>query len=129
MKKIIRNSVFETNSSSTHSLTMCMEEQWITFKKGETMLQNEGTGRARFITIEQAMEYIAEKEMMSVEAIRDIAETDSERYGEMLYNHNLCTYETWGYDSSGESYETFHDTFTTPNGDKVIAFGYYGDDY
>lgn len=36
MKTIqIRNSIFETNSSSTHSITICTKEEFAKFKSGE----------------------------------------------------------------------------------------------
>lgn len=34
----IRKGVFETNSSSTHSLTVCTKEEWDQFVKGEVVL-------------------------------------------------------------------------------------------
>ena len=35
MKRQIRRGVFETNSSSVHSLTMCMESDYDRWKNGE----------------------------------------------------------------------------------------------
>ena len=32
MKRIIRQGIFETNSSSTHSLTIMTQDQWKEFK-------------------------------------------------------------------------------------------------
>ena len=37
-KKIIRKGTFETNSSSTHSLTMCMKDDYEKWCNGETVL-------------------------------------------------------------------------------------------
>lgn len=37
MKKQIRRGVFETNSSSVHSLTMCSNEEYDKWKKGEVL--------------------------------------------------------------------------------------------
>ena len=39
MKTQIRKSVFETNSSSTHSLTLYTKSEWEAFKKGERVMQ------------------------------------------------------------------------------------------
>lgn len=36
--KQIRQGVFETNSSSTHSMTVCMENDWNKFKDGEKLI-------------------------------------------------------------------------------------------
>lgn len=35
MKRTIRRGVFETNSSSVHSLTMCSDEEWKAWERGE----------------------------------------------------------------------------------------------
>lgn len=39
MKRQIRYGVFETNSSSVHSLTMCSEEEFEAWKRGEVLLK------------------------------------------------------------------------------------------
>lgn len=38
MKRQIRRNVWETNSSSTHSITMCSKEEYEKWKKGELLL-------------------------------------------------------------------------------------------
>ena len=124
MKTIVRNSVFETNSSSTHSLTMCLEELWIPFRNGETYLKGEGS-RARFLTPEEVMKEIAEREKVSVEEIKTMVETDQEQYDDLLIEHDYTKWDNLGYNE----YETFVDSFTTPNGEKIIAFGYFGNNY
>ena len=35
--KQVRRGVFETNSSSTHSITICTEDEYEKFKRGELM--------------------------------------------------------------------------------------------
>ncbi len=40
MKRQIRTGVFETNSSSTHSLTVYKKSDWDEFKKGEKLLDD-----------------------------------------------------------------------------------------
>ena len=37
MKRQVRQGVFETNSSSTHSLTICTENEYDKWKKGELL--------------------------------------------------------------------------------------------
>ena len=39
--KTIRIGTFETNSSSTHSITMCMKDDYKKFKNGEMYLYDE----------------------------------------------------------------------------------------
>ena len=42
MKRQIRRGVFETNSSSTHSLTMCSEEEFEQWKNGKVLFDEDG---------------------------------------------------------------------------------------
>lgn len=43
MKKQIRRGVFETNSSSTHSITMCSEKEYDEFEKGNMYIERWGS--------------------------------------------------------------------------------------
>ena len=40
----------------------------------------------------------------------------------------FLTYEQFFYDENRFGYETFKEDFTTPTGEEVISFGYYGHD-
>ena len=42
MKRQIRRGVYETNSSSTHSLTMCSEEEFEQWENGELLFDEWG---------------------------------------------------------------------------------------
>ena len=98
MKRQIRCGVFETNSSMTHSLTICTEEEYNDWMKGKTVFQCWG-----------------EKDFIPVDEVSEDAEVGYDYY----------TYEDFG----GGYYETFKRCFTSPSGDKMVAFGYYGGDY
>ena len=66
MKRQIRRGVFETNSSSTHSLTMCLKSDYDRWNRGEVLLFT-GSGwcypddnapqKNHFYTKEQAIEF------------------------------------------------------------------------
>ena len=43
MKRQIRRGVFETNSSSTHSLTMCSKKEYDEFEKGNMYIERWGS--------------------------------------------------------------------------------------
>ena len=45
-------------------------------------------------------------------------------------DYNADRYYTYDqfFDNYNFEYETFLDNYTTPSGDKVVAFGYYGHD-
>ena len=100
MKQIRRN-VFETNSSSTHSLTMCTKSEFDKWVAGE-LVWDRWSGELVPITPE-------------VEA--DMAKR---------YPHHLTydQFNDWGYISQ----ETFEHNYTTPNGEQIVGFGYYGYD-
>lgn len=53
MKETIRLSVFETNSSSTHSLSICSSEEYDKWKKGETVYC---PGKEKFKPVEKVDE-------------------------------------------------------------------------
>ena len=101
MKRQIRRGVFETNSSSVHSLTMCMESDFNKWVAGELVWSRWGDELAP----------ITDKIKMSIEE-------DEREY---------LTYEQFN-DYDYIDYETFEDSYTTPNGETVKSFGYYGHD-
>lgn len=131
MRKQIRRNVFETNSSSTHSLTMCLKSDYNRWSNGEVLLFT-GSGwsypkdnkpqRDHFYTKEEA---IAFEKSSRYAPSEDFDWSDEDAVMEMLHDNEWYDSEYyWDYYTS--EYETFEDSLTTPNGDKVIAFGYYG---
>ena len=46
---------------------------------------------------------------------------------EILHENEFYDYEYF-WNEHCEYYETFEETTTTPNGERVVAFGYYGND-
>ena len=101
MKRQIRRGVFETNSSSVHSLTMCMESDFNKWVAGELVWSR------------------WEDELVPItDEIKKSMEKDEREY---------LTYEQFN-DYDYIDYETFEDSYTTPNGETVKSFGYYGHD-
>ena len=94
----IRKSVFETNSSSTHSLTMCTREQYDAWRKGDLVYND------------------YEEEFYPIDSL-----TDEQR--DLIDEEEFYTYD--GYWEMLE-YETVEETYITPGGEEVISFGYYG---
>lgn len=101
MKRQIRRGVFETNSSSVHSITMCMKSDFDKWKAGELVWDRWG------------------QELISI--------TDEIKESMDNYECEYLTYDQF-YDCGYIEYETFEDTFTTPSGEEVVSFGYYGHD-
>lgn len=101
MKIQIRQSVFETNSSSTHVLCLCSEEDFIKFKNGKLLLDSD-------ILID-----IDDPEVLELK----------EKYPDSWKDD----FKTWD-DYNNIGYETFYRQFISKSGDKLVAFGYFGYD-
>lgn len=120
----IRRSIFETNSSSVHSMTMCSQDEYDKWRNGELYFNN-GLYEIddQFITFEQAKKIIEEKRVKwySDEIGNPIDDEVLEAYD--VYSHDAFwnKYEEW--------YETFFEKYTTESCETVIAFGYFGNDY
>ena len=97
----IRRNVFETNSSSTHSITMCMKSEFDKWVEGELVWNRYGGKLVPITTEVKASMEDGEGEYLTYDQFND-----------------------WDY----LEYETFERGYTTPNGDKIVAFGYYGYD-
>lgn len=148
MSKVqIRQGVFETNSSSTHSITMVDKSEYDAWKNGEVLFNNDDE---KFLPVDEAIE----------ENIRIIKESNS-NCDESAFNQFVELYrktksisdafagteeeltfdEDWidwyelyvdyeqYHERLCENYETYVDSYKTKSGDEVIAFGYYGTDY
>ena len=126
----IRRNVFETNSSSTHSITMCMQDEYDRWVKGEVFLNccySDTSSEFKdniFLTKEQILDYFEKGSHLSkiYEQIKAI--DDDQEFKEFV-----AEWEFYTYDNYRDSYlESFQKKFTTPSGETVIAFGQYGYD-
>lgn len=143
----IRSNVFETNSSSTHSITFCSEDEYQKWVDGEVLLLDDYRSDSHFITIDEAKDIVREREL----------ESDCYRWGNPLdeyygdnaiengipYTHiddvpdnllipYLAYHEIYTCDSYFDKYErwfeTYEEHYTTEHGDEIVAFGFYGID-
>lgn len=94
--KVIRRGVFETNSSSTHSISIVAKEDYDRWENKEVLFD--------------------EEEHIFIELV------DKEKYES---ENKYCELQTSREYFSGDL-ESFEDTYTTKSGDKVIAFGQFG---
>ena len=97
----IRQGVFETNSSSTHALAICTQDEWDKLQSVEYLVNEWGINQI-------------------IDANDPKAINDRDSYSEWF-----VTYEEL-YNS--KNYEFFNRHFTTPSGDEMVAWGYYGYD-
>ena len=136
MKRQIRRGVYETNSSSTHSLTMCSEEEFEQWKNGELLFDEwgyESFVKANSLSDDDkkyaAQDYENNKDEFSKDW-SDLSESAKEKYytkyakENNIVDEDAKTYEEWQY----SSLETFVDRYTSKSGDKIVAFGEYGYD-
>lgn len=122
MKRQIRRSVFETNSSSTHSITMMMKSDYDRWHKEQLYLYRDGWGwefskpvenqlytRDKAVEFAKRNKYYKDKEEIDDEILKDIG------------------FISWD-DEGNEYLEGFYEEFTTPSGETIVAFGEYGYD-
>lgn len=118
-----RRGVFETNSSMTHSITMCMkseydrwesEELWMLVEPGYAcddnapLLMNDAEMR-QWLGSRLDKEYY---DLGDDDVLTDWAKT----YGYYKWENTPCEF-IW-----------FQDEYTTPAGETIVAFGWYGHD-
>lgn len=118
----IRRKVFETNSSSTHSLTMCLEDEYEAWEKGEVFLREFGSKDKKFVTKEEIIKILSTSKYYRDINFYEISDDDFNQIRLDEYFYTMNEY------FDDEYLEDFEETFTTPNGDKIIAFGKYGYD-
>lgn len=109
----VRKSVFETNSSSVHSLTMCSNSEYERWEKGELLFY-----WSDFVPVEEAVKQVEEYRK----------KYEPENVGKPIDNEVLKDHEFYRHDDfwndKEECYETFYDEY-----EGVVAFGYYGSGY
>jgi len=118
MKRVIRIGVFETNSSSTHSLTIMMLDDYKRWQKSKTLYLHLDSGK-----LYSKKEAIAalKTEIHDQESIDwNDSEAGTAVDNELYYADFLTAEEYNCKEFHGEYYSG---TFVTRNGDKVIAFG------
>ncbi|MDF2884882.1 MAG: hypothetical protein K0R54_5452 [Clostridiaceae bacterium] len=124
--KQIRRGVFETNSSSTHSITMCLKSDYDRWVKGEILLFK-GSGwsfeegykpqKNNFYTRAEAIEFMKHDKYCSNDTNWD----DNDAVDEILRENEFVDS-----DYENDELEWYEETYITPSGEEVIAFGEYG---
>lgn len=122
----VRRGVFETNSSSVHTLTICTEEEFKKFSSGELLvvdwnlpLQGTEWEEVKFIPSDVA------RELTKKYLEKDF---DDERYDDDDITEEMNCYFEFYDDSNDYTYEHYEEHFVTPSGDEMVVFGKYGRD-
>ena len=145
----VRQGMFETNSSSTHTLTICSKDDFDKWKHGEVFwLDNDWhklDTNKNFVTPEELKE-LAEKYNEEQQERIDAGDKFAKALDIDKILNERPDYDSWRYSywdterSSLEAYtvddfyvrngdlETYSETFTSPSGDDMVAFGAFGYD-
>lgn len=138
----IRKHVFETNSSMTHSLVICENNEYDNWVESYDSKDKEKgylfcMDTSEFAPYKEAMEYnvkCLKERLESDYLLEDVTEEDIEKYanGEIgIYELTDDAYELfvtadeW---NSDYCYEIDDFEYTTKSGDKITGFCYYGHD-
>lgn len=139
MKRQIRFGVFETNSSSTHSLQICTKDEFNRWVNGELLLDSYNDN---FVTAD-SIKTLTEYEKKNVKEWYDKRRQKywkswdelTEEEHEELYKEELDRKlsDSYRYKTHNDymyygDLETFTQSYTSPSGDELVAFGYYGYD-
>lgn len=123
MKKQIRRGVFETNSSSTHSITMCSGEEYDKWCSGNLLFW---VGKKKFGTKEDIIEELKELTRWDNSLMYpDVNWDDDSVVADIFDSEEIQTSDEFFDD---EYLETFEETYHTSNGEEVVAFGKFGYD-
>lgn len=136
MEQNIRNQVFETNSSTTHSLTILSEDEFNEFEKGGLYLN----WNDELVTRDEIKAEIDDWDSYVKDFIEDNGFDSKEDYldnynytEEQLENDVINYYvKENGYKDydhilgDDAEYESYEEHYTTKSGDKIVVFGYYG---
>lgn len=122
MKRQIRRGVFETNSSSTHSLTMMMKSDYERWEKENLYLFKGYTYGWDFDKPIDGSFYTKDEAIKFTKRYKYYDEDDG--IGESLRDAGFISWD----DEGSEYLESFYKEFTTPSGETIVAFGEYGYD-
>lgn len=127
----IRQGVFETNSSSVHSMIMCSLDQYKDLEQDNLIIDRY---KDTIVTVEEAIntynrncqtENKISIDMPKEKALKILCgneDSDDNNW------RQFCLLKDYNY-NDGYYYDKFYDTYVTQNGETVVAFGYYGYDY
>lgn len=121
-----RFGVFETNSSSTHTMQILNADDYKKLQSGEYLLSRWYEG---IFTIEEAIEVCVKEwnswNQSNPKTVEEVMAMDYDDRMEFLSTEH---FETLDHYFDDEYLETFVERFTTPSGDEIVVFGKYGYD-
>ena len=144
MKSVIRNSVFETNSSAVHSIVIMTLENGKKWENG--LYYYDEDGDYCFRKLDESLRPVV-GELYTEEEVLNFLKLIGEDYKEEEWNdieYECCVYElsnvelfvrecdagfyTYNMWRDNEYLECDEETYTTPKGEKIITYCKYGED-
>ena len=153
MKISIRTGIFETNSSSVHSITISKKSDYKDFEDGKLWYKKGDypNYNGNFLPEDEAVEWNINRLKETLDdpkyfnAYREKKNfweawykvygdnADSyDRYDDFTGDNDICSYEfymNWEDYWEDNQYESFEQEYTSEHGDELIAWGYVGTDY
>ena len=124
----VRRNIFETNSSSVHSLTICKREDYERWKTDGTYMYKDGDD-VHFVSRGEAIErYNFFCPVMRNYFGTDPIDTDymtDEEIDEKLARMRMFSYESWE-KKYNEDFETYAERVNIDSSGDYFIFGYYG---
>lgn len=127
----IRYGVFETNSSSVHSLVMCSENEYNDFIHDKLLYS---CWKHEFITKKEALDKLFDRLKDNLSFQYKFGEVSRKDLDNILLNElqyylaDECGIYTSDYYFNELEFETFEQKYIASNGEVIYAFGYYGHD-
>lgn len=122
MKRSIRRGVFETNSSSTHSICIVPAEDFEAWKRGELVFQQDEGELVSVTPNPDAKITVRYRDATGKLSTKEVPDTPENR--EQYYYDEFTTYEQW---QDNCDLEIFVEEKAI-KGVRVVAFGKYGYD-
>lgn len=125
MKRQVRRGVFETNSSSTHSITMMMKTDYDRWENEKLYLYDDDGFGYEFNKPEKGNLYTKDEVEAFIKSNKyyNGEEIDFDDYGLLKGEYGFVHP-----DYEDDYLEGYYNEFTTKSGETVVAFGYYGHD-
>lgn len=124
--KQIRVGVFETNSSSTHSLTVFTKEEYDLFQKGKLLIKDiYDSDTQSFLTFEEALELARKNEDFSEKEYNDCNDQEEriDYISLFLREQEIASVNTLDTNLDHEE-----NTFTSKSGEEFVILCRYGHD-
>lgn len=136
----IRRGVFETNSSSTHSITIAPKDEFDAWVAGDVYFNIYGSDTPwmvdsddKWLTRDGAIvrildsKYPPKKPDDSVYTYDELYHMSDDELDDILYGYGIASLKE--YMQPGGGIEYYDQVFFLGNGDEYVAFGQYGTDY